>query len=70
MTNLLIIIVSIQIILYIIMLWSIYKNNKNTIYKHNTLLDQNKALYKEYKEWREKVRDLLTKKETEWQPNQ
>ena len=65
MTTLLIIIVLIQIILYIIMLWSIYKNNKNTIYKHNTRLDQNKCQYKEYMKRRTKVRDLLTKKETE-----
>ena len=69
MTTLLIIIVSIQIILYLILLYSLRKMTKNHIINTDKLIKENKLNYQEYMERRTKVRDLLTKENKEWQPN-
>jgi len=61
MTSLLIIIVSIQIILYVILIYSLDKMVKTQLKNHSNIVKLNQKQYEEYMNWRIKVRDLLTK---------
>ena len=70
MTTLLTIIVSIQIILYLMLLYWLKEMIDNSIKNHKKIIETNQSQYKEYMERRTKVRDLLTKENKEWQPNQ